>query len=194
MAQVEKHVSHRPLRPDYSRAHEAKSLRSEIGYTLRLGGPLALGELGWMSTYIVDALMIGRLANSPLAISASSLGNTIFYAIVFCAIYLMNGLETLIAQARRHIRRRDPPGPIVLDSSGGHAARDALNLGSVAASAPSGDAAGDRSGDRALREATRVVDCTPDGLHGAAKILAIGGQGAAHHGVTRDGVLRQLAG
>ena len=52
-----------------------------------------------MSTYIVDALMIGRLSNSPLAISASSLGNTIYYAIVFCAIYLMNGLEALIAQA-----------------------------------------------------------------------------------------------
>ncbi len=52
-----------------------------------------------MSTYIVDALMVGRLANSPLEISASSLGNTIFYAIVFCVIYLMNGLETLIAQA-----------------------------------------------------------------------------------------------
>ncbi len=64
-----------------------------------LGAPLALGELGWMSTYIVDALMVGRLGNSPLAISASSLGNTIFYAIVFCAIYLLNGLETLIAQA-----------------------------------------------------------------------------------------------
>ena len=52
-----------------------------------------------MSTYIVDALMVGRLPNSPLAISASSLGNTIFYAIVFCAIYLLNGLETLLAQA-----------------------------------------------------------------------------------------------
>ena len=52
-----------------------------------------------MSTYIVDALMVGRLHDSPLAISASSLGNTIFYAIVFCAIYLLNGLETLIAQA-----------------------------------------------------------------------------------------------
>ena len=64
-----------------------------------LGAPLALGELGWMSTYIVDALMVGRLHNSPLAISASSLGNTIFYAIAFCAIYLLNGLETLIAQA-----------------------------------------------------------------------------------------------
>jgi hypothetical protein len=87
-----------PIHP-VNRIREAKNLRSELGFTLRLGGPLALGELGWMSTYIVDALMIGRLSNSPLAISASSLGNTIFYAIVFCAIYLMNGLETLIAQA-----------------------------------------------------------------------------------------------
>jgi multidrug resistance protein, MATE family len=51
-----------------------------------------------MSTYIVDALMLGRL-HSPIAIAASSLGNTIFYAIAFCAIYLMNGLETLMAQA-----------------------------------------------------------------------------------------------
>jgi MATE family multidrug resistance protein len=42
--------------------------------------------------------MLGRL-HSPIAIAASSLGNTIFYAIVFCAIYLMNGLETLVAQA-----------------------------------------------------------------------------------------------
>ena len=74
-------------------------MRSEIRFTLRLGVPLALGELGWMSTYIVDALMVGRLRDSPLAISASSLGNTIFYAIVFLAIYMLNGLETLIAQA-----------------------------------------------------------------------------------------------
>ena len=67
--------------------------------TAKLGTPLALGELGWMSTYIVDALMVGRLDHSALPIAASSLGNTIFYALVFCAIYLMNGLETLIAQA-----------------------------------------------------------------------------------------------
>ena len=76
----------------------ARTFRDEVLYTLRLGAPLALGELGWMSTYIVDALMLGRL-HSPVAIAASSLGNTIYYAIVFCAIYLMNGLETLIAQA-----------------------------------------------------------------------------------------------
>ena len=82
-----------------AQAREATTLRAELGQTLRLGGPLAMGELGWMSTYIVDAMMIGRLANSPLAISASSLGNTIFYALAFFVIYLMNGLETLIAQA-----------------------------------------------------------------------------------------------
>ena len=67
--------------------------------TARLGAPLALGELGWMSTYIVDAIMIGRLSHSALAISASSLGNTIYYAIVFGVIYLMTGLETLVAQS-----------------------------------------------------------------------------------------------
>lgn len=68
-------------------------------WTVRIGGPLALGELGWMSTYIVDALMIGRLPHSALSIAASSIGNTIYYAIAFFVIYLMNGLETLVAQA-----------------------------------------------------------------------------------------------
>ncbi len=52
-----------------------------------------------MSTYIVDALMIGRLSHSALSIAASSLGNTIYYALVFFAIYLLNGLETFVAQA-----------------------------------------------------------------------------------------------
>ena len=67
--------------------------------TARLGFPLALGELGWMSTYIVDAMMIGRLPHSALSIAASSLGNTIYYAIVFCSIRFLTGLETLAAQA-----------------------------------------------------------------------------------------------
>ncbi len=74
-------------------------IREEVRATLRIGGPLALGELGWMSTYIVDALMIGRLPHSALSIAASSLGNTIYYAIAFFMIYLMNGLETFVSQA-----------------------------------------------------------------------------------------------
>ena len=77
----------------------ADSYPQEVRSASRLGVPLALGELGWMSTYIVDAIMIGRLPHSALAIGASSLGNTIYYAIVFFMIYLLNGMETYIAQA-----------------------------------------------------------------------------------------------
>ena len=77
----------------------ANTLRRELKLTTRLGTPLVLGELGWMSTYIVDAIMIGRMPHAAVSISASSLGNTIYYAIVFCAIYMLNGLETVVAQA-----------------------------------------------------------------------------------------------
>jgi MATE family multidrug resistance protein len=82
-----------------SQAQIGKTFPCELRLTAALGGPLALGELGWMSTYIVDALMIGRLPHSALSISASSLGNTIFYTVVFCVIKLLTGLNTLVAQA-----------------------------------------------------------------------------------------------
>lgn len=77
----------------------AQTFPAELRFTSRIGIPLAFGELGWMSTYIVDALMIGRMPHSALSISASSLGNTIFYAIAFCCIGLLTGIETLVAQA-----------------------------------------------------------------------------------------------
>ncbi len=75
------------------------SLRSELGLTARLGLPLALGEVGWMSTYIIDAIMVGRLPHSALAISASSLGNSIFYAFLFCGGGLLYGLDAVVSQA-----------------------------------------------------------------------------------------------
>ncbi len=77
----------------------APTYPEEVRQSARIGIPLALGELGWMSTYLVDAIMIGRLPHSALPIAASSLGNTIYYALVFFVIYLLNGLETYIAQA-----------------------------------------------------------------------------------------------
>lgn len=80
----------------------AGTLQGELKLTARLGAPLALGELGWMSTYIVDAIMIGRMPHAALSISASSLGNTVYYAIVFCAIGMLTGIETLVAQAFGH--------------------------------------------------------------------------------------------
>ncbi len=75
------------------------SFGSELKLTTRLGVPLALGELGWMSTYIVDAIMVGRMPHSALAISASSLGNSLFYAILFAGVGLLFGLDTLVSQA-----------------------------------------------------------------------------------------------
>ena len=75
------------------------ALRPEFRETLRLGSPLALAEIGWMSTYLVDAIMVGRLPEGAAAIAASSLGNTIFYAIVFFGVGLLYGLDTLIAQS-----------------------------------------------------------------------------------------------
>ncbi len=87
------------VREEDAPAQNAETLRAELKLTTRLGAPLALGELGWMSTYIVDAIMIGRMPHAALSISASSLGNTIYYAIVFCAIGMLTGLETLTAQA-----------------------------------------------------------------------------------------------
>ena len=88
-----------PITTSRSPSAEPALFRAEARRTAVLGFPLALGELGWMSTYIVDAIMVGRLPHSALSISASSLGNTIYYAIVFCAIRFLTGLETLAAQA-----------------------------------------------------------------------------------------------
>jgi MATE family multidrug resistance protein len=82
-----------------TRAIPSHSLPSELALTARLGTPLALGELGWMSTYIVDAIMVGRMPHSALAIASSSLGNSIFSAFVFCAIGLLYGLDALVSQA-----------------------------------------------------------------------------------------------
>ncbi len=80
-------------------ATPSHSLGSEMRLTTRLGAPLALGELGWMSTYIVDAILVGRMPHSAIAISASSLGNSLFYAIAFCAVGLLYGLDALVSQA-----------------------------------------------------------------------------------------------
>ena len=81
------------------RAVPSNSFGSEVRLTTRLGTPLALGELGWMSTYIVDAIMVGRMPHSALAIAGSSLGNSIFYAILFAGVGLLFGLDTLVSQA-----------------------------------------------------------------------------------------------
>ncbi len=84
----------------------ARTVPEELRATARLGVPLALAELGWMSTYLVDAVMVGHLSAGPEAIAASSLGNTIFYAVVFFGVGLLYGLDTLVAQAFGRLDRQ----------------------------------------------------------------------------------------
>jgi len=61
--------------------------------------PLAFAELGWMSMYVVDNIMVGHLPDSAVAIGAASVGGALFSAFAIGGIGLMSGLDTLISQA-----------------------------------------------------------------------------------------------
>ena len=74
-----------------------RTIRGEIAPMLRLGAPLALGELGWMAMGIVDTLMAGRLGAA--ALGASSLGSMVVYPVAICATGMLLGMDTLVAQS-----------------------------------------------------------------------------------------------
>jgi len=84
-----------------------QTLRSEFRPTLRLAIPLVLAELGWMSMAIVDTMMVGRLPNSALAISAVSLGGILVHTLAFFGLGLLIGLDTLVSQAFGAGQRED---------------------------------------------------------------------------------------
>jgi len=83
------------------------ALRTEFRPTLRLAIPLVLAELGWMSMAIVDTMMVGRLPNSAVAISAVSLGGILVHMLAFFGGGLLLGLDTLVSQAFGAGRRED---------------------------------------------------------------------------------------
>lgn len=82
-------------------------LRREFRPTLRLALPLVLAELGWMSMAVVDTMMVGRLPNSALAISAVSLGGILVHVLAFFGGGLLIGLDTLVSQAFGAGQRED---------------------------------------------------------------------------------------
>ncbi len=84
-----------------------QTLRAEFRPTLRLALPLVLAELGWMSMAIVDTMMVGRLPNSAVAISAVSLGGILVHVLAFFGGGLLIGLDTLVSQAFGAGRRED---------------------------------------------------------------------------------------
>ena len=66
---------------------------------LRLALPLVLAELGWMTMAIVDTMMVGRQANSAVAIGAVSLGSIFFNSAAIFGTGLMLGLDTLVSHS-----------------------------------------------------------------------------------------------
>src|SRR5258708_17100292 len=77
----------------------AGDMRQEFWAMFRMGGPLALTEVGWLTMGFVDTVMVGRLPESAVAIGAVSLGSTLFAATALVGSSVMLGLDTLIAQA-----------------------------------------------------------------------------------------------
>src|ERR1700735_1018242 len=73
-------------------AAEARPMR-------RLAIPLVLAELGWTTMAIVDTMMVGRQANSAVAIGAVSLGSILFNAAAIFGTGLMLGLDTLVSHS-----------------------------------------------------------------------------------------------
>jgi MATE family multidrug resistance protein len=84
-----------------------KTLRVELGPTMRLALPLVLAELGWMSMSIVDTMMVGRLPNSAIAIAAVSLGGILVNVLGFFGGGLLIGLDTMVSQAFGAGQRED---------------------------------------------------------------------------------------
>jgi len=66
---------------------------------LALAAPIVLAELGWMGMSIVDTMMVGRQANSAVAIGAVSLGTMLYYSVAILGTGLMLGLDTLVSHS-----------------------------------------------------------------------------------------------
>lgn len=77
----------------------SRYIAEEVGPMLRLAVPLVTAELGWMAMGIVDTMMVGRQANSAVAIGAVSLGTILYYVVAIFGTGLMLGLDTLVSHA-----------------------------------------------------------------------------------------------
>jgi MATE family multidrug resistance protein len=76
-----------------------KYIAEEARPMLRLATPIVMAELGWMTMGIVDTMMVGRQANSALAIGAVSLGGMLYYVVAIFGTGLMLGLDTLVSHS-----------------------------------------------------------------------------------------------
>ncbi len=88
-----------------ARSGAERTLWPEIRHMTALAGPVALGELGWMSMAVVDTIMVGGLGAA--AIGATGIGGSLFYVFAIFGVGLLFGLDTLVSQAFGRGARED---------------------------------------------------------------------------------------
>jgi len=72
---------------------------AEVRSVLKLAGPLAVAEVGWMMQGIVDTMMVGRLPDAAVAIGATSIAGNLFYSLAIFFGGLLLGMDPLVSQA-----------------------------------------------------------------------------------------------
>jgi len=86
---------------DTATPHESqtasRSLLDELRRLVRLGGPIALVQLGMTGMNFVDVAMLGH--HDPLAMPAMALGNTIAMAPMFFCMGAVTAIDPLLSQA-----------------------------------------------------------------------------------------------
>jgi len=69
----------------------------ELAPLLRLAGPVIAAEIGWMTMWLVDTIIVGRLGAA--AIGAVSIGGSVFFAIAVFGMGMLFGLDYVVATA-----------------------------------------------------------------------------------------------
>ncbi|MGC2333265.1 MAG: MATE family efflux transporter, partial [Candidatus Acidiferrales bacterium] len=77
----------------------SRYIADETRPMLALAAPIVAAEVGWMTMGIVDTMMVGRQANSSVAIAAVSLGVILYNAIAIFGTGLMLGLDTVVSHS-----------------------------------------------------------------------------------------------
>ncbi len=73
------------------------ALALELPPLVRLAGPVIAAEVGWMTMWLVDTIIVGRLGAE--AIGAVSIGGSVFYGFAIFGLGMLLGLDYLVASA-----------------------------------------------------------------------------------------------
>ena len=77
--------------------HTARERGSELGALLRLAWPVVAAEIGWVTMWLVDSMMVGPLGAE--ALGAVALGGSLCFVFAIAGLGMLLGLDFLVAHA-----------------------------------------------------------------------------------------------